>query len=82
MKVLYESRDKMICPFLLIHQEVNFFGTKLVGSIVYFQFSPLNTCEKLVNEFVSGKASPVPPKKLLDAVETYRDLVFQTKGER
>ena len=79
MKDVYESKDKQIVPFLLIQPEVNFFGTKLVGSIVYFQFSPSDKCQRLVNDFSSRKASLVQPKDLLDAAETFRDRIFEMK---
>lgn len=79
MKTLYESKDKQLVPFLLILPEVNFVGTRKEGSIVYFQFSPLNKCQELVNLFSSRKAPLVQPKDLLDAVETFRDRVFEMK---
>lgn len=77
---IYESRDKQICPFLLIQKKITFLGTTISNSIVYFQFSPKNKCEELVNQYSSGKASLVQPKDLLDAVETYRDRVFEMKN--
>ncbi len=81
MKTLYESKDKQLVPYLLILQDVNFLGTRKEGSIVYFQFSPLDKCQELVNQFSSRKAPLVQPKDLLDAVETYRDRVFEMKDK-
>lgn len=78
---IFESRDKQICPFLLIQSNITFLGTRVDASIVYFQFSPFNKCEELVNKFSSRKAPLVQPKDLLDAVETYRDRVFEIKNK-
>ena len=78
---IYECRDKMICPFLLIQPEIKFLGTRVDGSVIYFQFSPLEKCQELVNAFMSRQAPPVDPKTLLDAVETFRDRVFEMKDK-
>lgn len=78
---IYECRDKNISPFLLIQKEITFLGTRVDNSIVYFQFSPKDKCEELVNQFSSRKAPLVQAKDLLDAVETYRDRVFEMKNK-
>lgn len=78
---IFESRDKQICPFLLIQPEITFLGTKITNSIIYFQFSPFDKCEQLVNQFSSKSAPLVQAKDLLDAVETYRDRVFEMKDK-
>lgn len=77
---IFESRDKHVIPFLLTQPDVQFIGTRSEGSILYFQFSPLLETQKLVNAFVSRKAPLVQPKDLLDALETFRDIVFEKKG--
>lgn len=82
MQDIFETKDKQIVPFLLVQPEVNFLGTKLSGSIVYFQFSPLRKCQQLVNDFSSRRAPLVQPKDLLDAVETFRDRIFEMKDKR
>jgi len=82
MKEIYESKDKQICPFLLIQPEIEFLGIKQEGFIAYFQFSPLEKCQKLVNAFVTRKAPLVQPKTLLDAVETFRDRIFEMKDKK
>lgn len=82
MNNIYESKDKQKCPFLLIQPGINFLGTRISNSIVYFQFSPLNKCQQLVNKFISKSAPPVQPKELLDAVETFRDIIFEMKEKR
>lgn len=79
---IYECRDKQICPFLLIQPEIKFLGTRVDGSVIYFRFSPLEKCQELVNAFMSRQAPPVDPKTLLDAVETFRDRVFEMRDKR
>ncbi len=79
MEAQYESKDKQVVPFLLIQPDITFAGTRKEGSVIYFQFSPLDKCQELVNQFSSRKAPLVQPKDLLDAVETFRDRVFEMK---
>lgn len=82
MTEIYESKDRRIVPFLLTQDGVNFIGIKRTGSIVYFRFTPKDKCEVLVNQFSSRKAPLVQPKDLLDAVETFKDRVFEMKDEK
>jgi|SRR3989338_3920155 len=79
---VFESKDKQIVPFLLTQTEVNFLGTRFSGDSLYFRFCPLQITLKLVNDFLGRKAPLVQPKELLDAVETYRDVVFGMKDKR
>lgn len=81
MQTQYESKDRQVVPFLLIQPEVNFIGTRIEGAIVYFQFSPHDKCEQLVNDFISRKAPLVQPKDLLDAVEAFKDRIFEMKDK-
>lgn len=82
MKDVYESKDKQIVPFLLTQPDIKFLGTEVKTSIVYFRFSPLKKCEELVNDFMTKKAPLVDPKTLLDAVESFRDRIFEMKEKR
>lgn len=77
----FDSKDKHLVPFLLTQANVSFVGTKREGSILYFQFSPYDKCVDLVNLFIVRKAPPVQPKDLLEAIETYRDLIYQMKDD-
>ncbi len=79
MENTFESKDKQVVPFLLTQPEVRFLGTRLVGSTLFFQFSPRTKCQQLANDFASHKAPCVDPKALLEAVETFRDYVFGAK---
>jgi len=82
MNNVYMSKDKQICPFLLIQPDVKFLGTKNSNSIIYFQFFPQEKCRQLVNAFISRKAPLVQPKDLLDAVETFRDRDFEMNEKK
>lgn len=79
---VFETKDKQVTPFLLTQPDIKFLGTRLLGAVVYFQFSPSAKCQRLANEFASRKAPLVQPKDLLDAVETFRDIIFEMKEKR
>jgi hypothetical protein len=81
-KDVFESKDKQIVPFLMVQEGVKLLSIELKGPIVYFNFSPLDKCTDLINQFMTRKAPLVQPKDLLDAVETYRDRVFEMKDKR
>lgn len=76
---IFESKDKQIVPFLLVQSGIKFLGTRLNGTILYFQFSPLKKCQDLTNDFMTRRAPPVDPKTLLDAVDSFRDRIFEIK---
>lgn len=82
MNDTFETKDKQITPFLLTQPDVKFLGTKLVGCIVYFQFAPRERCQQLANDFSGRRAPLVQPKDLLDAVETFRDRIFEMKERK
>ena len=78
---MYETKDKQLAPFLLTQKAVTFIGTRKGEDekTVYFQFKPYKEAAHLVNLFYGGKADPIQPKVLLDALETFRDLIFGGK---
>ena len=76
---IFESKDKQIVPFLFTQTDVEFVGTRTENNSIYFQFYPYERCLHRVHLFVSRKAPLVQPKDILEAVETYRDMVFQMK---
>ena len=79
---IFESKDKQIVPYLLTQTGIKFLGTRQEGFILYFQFFPLEKCQKLVNAFMARQAPLVQPKDLLDAVETFRDRIFEMKEKK
>ncbi len=82
MENVYESKDKQIVPFLLTQNDISFLGTRVDYPVVYFQFSPSDRCVELVTLFTNKRAPLVQPKELLDAVETFRDRVFEMKDKK
>lgn len=82
MADVYESRDKQIVPFLFTQKDITYLGTRLESSVVYFRFSPYARCIELVNLFTSNKAPLIQPKELLDAVEAFRDRIFEMKEKK
>lgn len=80
MDNVYESKDKQVCPFLLVQPGIKFLGTRKSGEIIFFQFSPASECLELANAFFARKAPLCQPKDLLDAFESFKRLVFETKG--
>lgn len=78
----YKTKDKQIVPFLLTQQEINLVGTEEERGILYFNFSPQDKCISLVNSFINKNAPFVQAKDLLEAVETFRDMVFQMKEKK
>lgn len=75
----FESKDKQIVPFLLTQQGINFLGTRSLGPIIFFRFSPKPLCIELIDKFIAHTAPPVQPKVILDAVEAFRDRIFSMK---
>lgn len=78
---IYESKDRQISPFLLVQPEIQFLGTRVENYIIYFQFSPQEKCQQLVNAFLSRQAPMVQPKDLLDAVDTFKMKVIEMKNK-
>lgn len=76
---LFETRDRNVVPFLLTQKQVDLVGSRLVGNTIYFQFTPKDICEDLVNAFVMRKAPLIQPKDLLDAVDVFKNMVFELK---
>lgn len=78
----FESKDKQIVPFLLTQRNIKFLGTRSDGPVLFFRFAPFENCRKLANDFISRKAPLVQPKDLLDALEAFRDRVFEMKEKQ
>ncbi len=76
---IFETKDKQFTPYLFIQPDVKFLGTRIQDSTVFFRFSPSLRCKTLLNLFISKQAPPVQGKSLLDALESYRDLIFEMK---
>ncbi len=82
MNEYFETKDKQITPYLLTRQDIEFHGIVMHGPMIFFRFTPHEVASAAANQFISRQANPVEPKTLLDAVESYRDIVFQMKEKR
>lgn len=82
MNDFFETKDKQITPYLFTQPEIQYHGVRTYGQSIYFLFSPKEKAQELANLFLSRKANPVEPKNLLEAVETYRDVIFEMKEKR
>lgn len=79
MNDVFETKDKQLTPYFFTNASIHFEGTRMIGESIYFLFSPKAKALELFNLFVTRRAEPVQPKDLLEAVETYRDFIFQMK---
>lgn len=82
MNDFVETKDKQITPYLLTQPEIQYHGIRVYDQTIYFLFSPKEIAQELANRFMSRQAEPVEPKNLLEAVETYRDVIFEMKEKR
>lgn len=82
MNDYFETKDKQIAPYLLTRPEIEYHGVRTYGQSVYFLFSPKEKAQELAYRFMSRQADLVEPKNLLEAVETYRDVIFEMKEKR
>lgn len=82
MNDFFETKDKQITPYLLTQSEIQYHGVRVYGQTIYFLFSPKEIAQELANRFMSRQAKLVEPKNLLEAVETYRDVIFEMKEKR
>ncbi len=78
----FKTKDKQLAPYLLIRSDLQFEGTLIIGPTIYFSFSPYERALAITNKFITHKADLVDPKLLLEAVETYRDIIFEMKEKR
>lgn len=82
MNDYFETKDKQIAPYLLTRLDLQFHGTVVYGTNIFFRFTPYEEANDIANQFISRQAEPVQPKTLLDAVESYRDIIFEMKDKR
>jgi len=72
----FRTTDLPLAAFLLT-QRMQFCGVQRKDlRSFWFTFTPSNKCEKLANDFFSGKGS-VTPRDYSDALRRARDLIFE-----
>jgi len=78
------ENDKTNAPFLL---SASFCGLiKFVGSysrncVVYWQFSPKEKAQTLLNQFYTKTEPHIPARNLFEAIETFWKQVAEVKKE-
>lgn len=80
-QTFYEEKDKNLATFLLASDGVAFCGTKTEGQTIYFLFKPRKKALKLVKHYFSRTEPHIPAKTLLEAVDSYRTILFKAKDE-
>ena len=79
---LYIENDKWNCPFLLaasFHNFISFVGSYHTNGILYWQFSPKEKAELLINQFRTKTNPPIPARDLFEAIETFWEQVGSTR---
>lgn len=82
---LHIENDKINAPFLLacsFSGLIEFIGNYSRNGVVYWQFSPKDKAQTLLNQLETKKAPPIPPLDLFNAIETFWKQVAQAKGKR
>lgn len=78
----YEEKDKYIAAYLMALEDVSFTGTKAVGDVVYFQFSPAEKARNYGEQFLAKSAMPIQPKDFVDAIGTVTRLIWRNRNSR
>jgi hypothetical protein len=72
-----EIRDLSLCAYLLSTNMVKFLGKrKTVMGDVFFQFSPRQKTEELINKYWRLEAPTIQPKLLFSAQRDLKDMIF------
>lgn len=76
------DKDKRLIPYLLACQPlVSFVGTKNENGIVYFCFSPETKVQELISSFFTDQTPPISPKRLIEAIEEFRTILYREKDK-
>ena len=74
---IFNTRSLQIASFLFTQEDVRLIGFDEVDpKNIYFQFEPYEKCQELENAYLFGTIK-VEPKKLMDALGTLKEKVFQ-----
>lgn len=80
-EVHYE-KDKRLIPYLIACQPlVSFIGVKSENSVVYFGFSPTVKVLELISQFFTNQGPTIPAKKLFEAVDEFRTILYREKDK-
>lgn len=81
-KNTYQERDLRAIAYLLLNREVvEYKGTVLNGPVVYALFSPRVEASRLVSEFLNERALAIQPKRILEAYDEAKKIIFCAREE-
>lgn len=74
------EKDKRLIPYLLACQPlVSFVGIKNESGVVFFCFSPEVKVRELINKFFIDQTPVISPKRLMEAIEEFRTILYREK---
>ncbi len=77
---IHFEKDKKLIPYLLACQPlISFVKTQSEGQSIYFGFSPASKALELISQFFTNSGPIIPPRKLLEAVDEFRTILYREK---
>lgn len=74
---ILEIKDISLASYLYASGQVKLVGKKrLPSGELYFQFSPKDTAETLINRYWNLQAPEIQPKALFSALRDLKDIIF------
>lgn len=81
-QAVHYEKDRRLIPYLLACQPlVSFMGTKNENGVVFFCFSPEVKVQELVSLFFTDQTPAIPPKRLMEAIEEFRTILYREKDK-
>lgn len=81
---LYIENDKWNAPFLLaasFQNLIDFLGSYSHEGVLYWQFSPKNKAQQLVDQFRTKTSPPIPAKDLFEAIDVFWKQISKERNE-
>lgn len=78
MDEIYSSKNLSLSAYLYA-SGLQFVGAKKINGDFFFEFTPKEKAEQLVNQYFSGTAN-VNPQTLFSRLHDLRDLIFSQKA--
>lgn len=79
---IHYEKDKRLIPFLIASSpKVSLTSTKNENGVVLFGFSPASKALELISDFFTDRCPTMSPKKLFDAIEEFRTILYREKDK-
>lgn len=79
----YSTKSLFLASYLYSVPDIEFIGSgRSENGNVYFNFSPKETVEKLVDSYYTDKVFNCNARALAESYKTLKDLIFEVKGSR